>query len=324
MTFIASVVAKKGVAVIADSLVTSSQPILHHKKFIDYLAAQPPNVAGEIVITPNDIASLFEWEATYTKDFEEKLFEFNDFTAITTTGIASINDKKIVSLVNEFKAIRQADFNDFSISIDVKLDQFSDYLTEQIKEHLTKYTEIGSCTFIFSFYERSTSITHIYKIITIPADSNVLTNQAFVYLSRHKEVDWAKVVCDGQNKISDNILYGFGRPLYLMFPDIVNNILNKLTLPDELVPANFIDTLKADDYFNNIFYGDVEMLNLSELSLQQAVDLASLLMRVEVDFQKYTRNIPTVGGVIKLAVIDDKGFRFILGDAIEPPKHIHL
>lgn len=68
----------------------------------------------------------------------------------------------------------------------------------------------------------------------------------------------------------------------------------------------------------------MELLNLSDLSLQQAVDLASLLMRLEVDFQKYTRNIPTVGGVIKLAVIDEKGFRFILGDTVEPPKHIHL
>ncbi len=324
MTFIASVVAKKGVAVIADSLVTSSQPILHHKKFIDHLSAQTPNPAGEITITPADISGLFEWEPTYTKDFEEKLFDFNDYTAITTTGIASINDKKIVTLVNEFKALRQKDINDFSISIDVKLDQFSNYLTEEIKEHLSRYPEIGSCTFLFSFYERSTSMTHIYKLITISTDTTSLATPGFVYLSRHKEVDWAKVVCDGQNKISDNILFGFGRPFYLMFPDIVNNILSKLNFPADIVPPNFIEALQADDYFSNIFYGDVEMLNLSELSLQQAVDLASLLMRVEVDFQKYTRNIPTVGGVIKLAVIDDKGFRFILGDAIEPPKHIHL
>lgn len=324
MTFIASVIAKKGVAIIADSLVTSSQPILHHRKFLDHLAAQIPNAAGEITISPNEISALFEWEPTYTKDFEEKLFEFNEYTAITTTGIASINDKKIASLISEFKALRQADINDFSLSIEVKLDQFSDYLTDQIKEHLGKLPEIGSCTFLFSFYEKSTSVTHIYKITTILTNSASLGDLTFVYLSRYKESDWVKVVCDGQNKISDNILFGIGRPLYLMFPNIVTNILNKLTLPAGTVPPDFINSLIADQYFNNIFYGDVEMLSLTELSLQQAVDLASLLMRVEVDFQKYTRNIPTVGGVIKLAVIDDKGFRFILGDLIEPPKHIHL
>ena len=323
MTFIASVIAKKGVALIADSLVTSSLPILHHKKFIDYLSAQTPNPAGEITITPTDIAGLFEWEASYTKDFEEKLFQFNEYTAITTTGIASINEKKIITIVNEFK-LRQVDINDLAISIDTKLDQFSEYLTEQIKDHLGKFNDIGSCTFLFSFYDKITFITHIYKIVTVPANISSLTDSTFIYLLRNKEVAWAKVVCDGQNKLSDNILYGVGRPLFLMFTTMVNTILAKLALPPGTIPSNFIDTLIADDYFNNIFYSDVEMLHLSELSLQQAVDLASLLMKVEVDFQKYTRNIPTVGGVIKLAVIDEKGFRFILGDTIEPPKHIHL
>jgi len=31
------------------------------------------------------------------------------------------------------------------------------------------------------------------------------------------------------------------------------------------------------------------------------------------------KNMPTVGGVIKLAVIDQKGFRFLSGDEIIPP-----
>jgi hypothetical protein len=324
MTFIASVIAKKGVALIADSLVTSSLPILYHRKFLDHLAAQIPNAAGEITITPSDISGLFEYEAVYTKDFEEKLFKFNDYTGITTMGIASINDKKIIDLINEFIALRQPDINDFSISIDDKLDQFNTYLIEQIKEHLGKYTQIGMCTFLFSFYERSTTTTHVYKITVKPTNNQILADPAYEYLLVGKEVDWAKVVCDGQNKLSDNILYGIGRPLYIMLPAIVENILNKLVLPAGTVPADFIETLRNDPYFNDIFYNDVELLNLSDLSLQQAVDLASLLMRLEVDFQKYTRNIPTVGGVIKLAVIDEKGFRFILGDTVEPPKHIHL
>ena len=325
MTFIASVVAKKGVAIIADSLVTSSLPILHYNKFTSHLGSKVPNAAGEITLAPDEITDLFEFEASYTKDFEEKLFKLNEYTAITTTGIASINEKKIIDLINEFIAIRTvADIEDFSIPIDTKLDQFSTFLEDQIKEHLAKFTDIGYCVFVFSFYERSTTITHIYKIMVNSTDSASLANPHFPYLTRQKEIDWARVVCDGQNKLSDNILYGVGRPLYLMFNDLVSNILTPLNLPAGTVPPNYANTLKGQPYFNNIFYSDLEMVNLTDLSLQQAVDLASLLMRLEVDFQKYTRNIPAVGGVIKLAVIDDKGFRFILGDTIEPPKHIHL
>ncbi len=140
-----------------------------------------------------------------------------------------------------------------------------------------------------------------------------------------KEQESIKVVCDGQNKLSDNVLYGFGKTFYTRFPEIVKTILEKLNLPLESIPEDFMKTLVEDPFYSKLFFEDVEIFNLSDLSLQQAVDLASLLMRLEVDFQKYTKNMPTVGGVIKLAVIDEKdGFRFILGDKIEQPKHIHL
>lgn len=66
----------------------------------------------------------------------------------------------------------------------------------------------------------------------------------------------------------------------------------------------------------------MKIIKLSDLSLQQAVDLASLLMRLEIDFQNYTEEISTVGGVIKLAVIDKQGFRYLSGHEIEKPNNI--
>ncbi len=66
-------------------------------------------------------------------------------------------------------------------------------------------------------------------------------------------------------------------------------------------------------------WSDVKITQLTDLSLQQAVDLAGLLMSLEIDIQKYTENVPTVGGAIKLAVIDKKGFCFVLGDSIVGP-----
>lgn len=208
MTFIASVIAKKGVAIIADSLVTSSLPILHENKFSNFLKTQTPNAAGEITLTPADIATLFEYQPSYTKDFEEKLFEFNKFTAITTTGIAVINGKKIINIVNDFKALKHDTIDDLGIPIETKIPEFEEYLTEQIKEHLGKEDDIGSCVFIFSFYETATNITHLFKLATAVLSKADLADPATIYLSTLKEVDWIKVVCDGQNKLSDNILYG--------------------------------------------------------------------------------------------------------------------
>lgn len=133
MTFIASVIAKNGVAIIADSLVTSSLPVLHYSKYEYYLATQRSNEDGGVPLFAAAINDLFEWEPVYTEDYEEKLFRLNQYTAITITGEAFINDKKISVLIDDFIASRIADIEDFSISIETRLDQLAAFLSSQIK-----------------------------------------------------------------------------------------------------------------------------------------------------------------------------------------------
>jgi hypothetical protein len=58
---------------------------------------------------------------------------------------------------------------------------------------------------------------------------------------------------------------------------------------------------------------------IRDLSLQEAVDLAYLLLKVEMDFQRYTQDIPTIGGVIKVATIDHRGYIDICGNSIISP-----
>jgi hypothetical protein len=323
MTFIASVIAKKGVALIADSLVTSQMSVLPYRKFIEYLDQQPKDAGGQATINAGDIENLFIDRPMYTKDYEEKLFKLNLFTGITTTGAAYINDKNIRAIVDGFKA-QQADIEDLNVTFNERLLQLSDYLNVQVREHLGNHTYMGFCTLMVTYYDKFAQKTDITKLIINEIGSDSLAIDGYNYVTLMPEQEWAKVVCDGQNKISENVLYGFGKTFFNKFPSIVNDIVGRLNLPKGTVPADFVNTLINDSFYGQMFYEDVEITNLSDLSLQQAVDLASLLMRLEVDFQKYTKTMPTVGGVIKLAVIDELGFRFILGDIIEPPKHIHL
>lgn len=323
MTFIASVVAKKGVAIIADSLVTSELPILHYQKFLEYLNAQPKNDQNETIVDPNGLQELFEYEPIYTKDYQEKLFRLNEYTAITTTGAAYINDKNISDLIEEFRGVQQ-DLEDLAIALEAKIEQFRSFLTGQIKEHLAKHQSIGRTLFVITYYEKHTHNTHIHHVTIVEATDEVLGKEDYSFVTLYKEQQWVKAVCHGQNKISDKILYGFGREFYGMFQTVIGKIGDYLEVPQEKITPDLIDKIRKDPYFHEVFYGDVELLNLTNLSVQQAVNLASLLMRIEVDFQKYTKDVPTVGGVIKLAVIDEKGFRFISGDVIEAPKHINI
>ena len=69
---------------------------------------------------------------------------------------------------------------------------------------------------------------------------------------------------------------------------------------------------------------DFRWLQLRELSLQEAIDFSALLVRIVMDIQMYTQNVPTVGGLIKLAVITKpNGFQWISGEKLITPKLVY-
>jgi hypothetical protein len=72
--------------------------ILFLKFFRDKAEITP---IDEIKIKPTEIISLFERKPSHTKDYEEKLFQYDKYTAITTAGTASINGKRIEYIVRE-------------------------------------------------------------------------------------------------------------------------------------------------------------------------------------------------------------------------------
>ncbi len=80
MTFIASVIAKKGVAIVADSFVTTVEHSIDRNEFVDYLINTNPKKSIPIA----DIVNLFKQKASHTKNFADKLFQFDDYSAIAT------------------------------------------------------------------------------------------------------------------------------------------------------------------------------------------------------------------------------------------------
>jgi len=69
LTFIASVVAKDGVAIIADSLVTSTKQTIEYSKFIKFLIKKSDDSKSkDILIEPKEILELFEEKPSYTSD----------------------------------------------------------------------------------------------------------------------------------------------------------------------------------------------------------------------------------------------------------------
>jgi len=320
MTYIASVVARKGVAVIADSLVTSIHRVIEENTLIDYLRTKNNN-NNNITLTPAELASLFQKKPSHTKDFENKLYEYDKYTAITTSGMAMLDNMKIEEIIKE--AIKKnTKIRGYSRQkIETKVKHLCEFLTDKVKEHLSIYDEVGSTIFILTHYDRKKDKTSIFRIYINLSNKRNLSDSNYQFVNCKEAEDYEKVVCDGQNMISRRILLGDLLTIHTLIPKVCSKIFKEFNISN--VPQDYIEKLRLDPNIvpPNTIDG-VKLFRLSDLSLQQAVDLACLLMNIEIDFQKYTEDIPTVGGVVKLAIIDEFGFRYIAGKEIIKPNNI--
>lgn len=318
MTFIASVVAKDGVAIIADSLVTASHYVIEFEDFLAYLEAQRSSADSQkidtIELKEDDMLELFKMQTYYTKDYENKLFKLDKYTAITTAGLAIVNEKRISKIIEEIIAKTHRDR-----SIEEKVRFFCSSLNEEVKEHLQKDKNIRGSTFLITHYEPVEQKTTIFTIRIKDANRESLEQNEEDFVYYVVEPEFNKVACEGQNRISERILYGDMRYFAEIVSKVANTVIDDFDINKDKIPEGYFVGLRNKMMTPQI-KEDAKVFKLTDLSLQQAVDLAYLLMRIEIDFQKYTENIPTVGGVIKLATIDKDGFKYISGNDIVKPK----
>jgi hypothetical protein len=317
MTFIASVIAKKGVAIIADSLVTTMKAVLPMDAFLQYIHQKTETSPdSQVLLAPDEVTELFIRETSHTKDFEDKLFQYGKYAAVTTAGSAWINSRKIEQIVTESAGLHQAQIAQSEISLEETVENFRRFIENEVKEHLSKEHSFGGTTFIFTSYDPSQKKTTIYTIDANETSAADLEKPDFVFVSAKLAMPFEKIVCEGQNRISHRILYGELEAFSEVVPKIVRRIFEDFKIDSDV--TEYSKSVFENHLFSNqIYVDDMKMWQLEELSLQQAVDLAYLLMKIEMDFQKYTKNIPTVGGVVKVATISDEGFRFIAGDEIQ-------
>lgn len=317
MTFIASVKARNGVAIIADSLVTTTTPVIELSEYKRKL--QEKKGKKRVVFSNKELVDMFKHVPSHTQDFEDKLFRYDDHTAITTTGIAIIDDKRIYQVISEIKK-KNCSSKDYSKKgIEDKIAMFRDGLNKYVKSHIDKHDTLSNLRFIITHYDPESQKTRIFRINVLPTDKmNYLKEESNIIVTETKIYE--KVVMDGQNATPEGVLYGNIKSIGNAVITTIRKIKQDFNI--EGITKDYIKKLLDSDEIFDEQYITMKMLHLKELSLQQAVDLANLLIHLEMDFQKYTKNIPTVGGVTKIAVIDENGFRFISGDKISIPNMV--
>ncbi|WP_394774978.1 hypothetical protein [Flavobacterium sp.] len=318
MTFIASVIAKEGIAMVADSFVTTVEHSIDRKDFIDYLSKS--KTKKSIPIT--DLIDLFQRRASHTRNFADKLFQFDKFSAIATAGSAYINGIEIKDIVKRIANDMQIDEAIYyAKNIEDILKEFCDKIKTEVLEHLKKY-DCGETDFIFSHYNRAKDIPQIFliKIKSLSKDKHDTADPDIVTFNDRTHL---KILTDGQDGFVDRLIFG---SLYTNTVEITDHFLNyilKTCKPKGAKKKEIIDAVNHFDFLQKIVSKDVFAIKFRQLSLQEASDLAALLIKIIMDIQVYTEKIPTVGGLIRLAVIHkDTGFNWISGDKILPSKII--
>lgn len=303
---------------VADSFVTTVESSIDSDDFITYLSKS--NSKKSIPIA--ELIGLFNQKAAHTRNYADKLFQFDNFSAIATAGSAYINGVEIKDIVKGIAIEMQTDkVAYYARDIEDVLKEFCEKIKGEVIEHL-KNSDCDETDFIFSHFNRKEDkpqiflirVKHVSKNKHDPNDPDIVT---------YKEKSHLKIVTDGQDGIVDRLIFG---SLYTNITQVKEHFIDyilKVCKPKGAKKQQIVQTINEFAFLEQLVKEDVFSINFRELSMQEAVDLAALLIKIIMDIQVYTEKIPTVGGLIRLAVIrKETGFSWISGDKILPSKII--
>lgn len=313
MTFIASVKARNGVAIIADSLVTTSIPVITVDSFSKFLQDLDQSKQD---INMEDILALFENQAHHTNDYEEKLFKFDKYTAVTTAGTSSFGKRRTSEIIDSYLRDEKRKQDPPKASLLSKVDNFSKHIKKIIRA--SSEPQKIDTDIVFTHYNAKTKQTEIIQALV---RAERIDERWKVDVKPNVIPDVLKVCLNGQNGIAYNLLYSYAFQAPYLQQKFIENFIDKAKCRISAKrKQEVLDDLRKNIYKNfPELLDEVKVRKIRELSLQEAVNLAFLLLKAEMDFQKYTQEIPTIGGVIKVATIDANGYNVLCGDKIISP-----
>jgi len=247
-----------------------------------------------------------------------KLFSLEPLPmGIMTSGISSIANRTIKSLISEFKRTDKAfirtptNFTVRSIGERIK-----DFIYEHYQEEYPEDRRRPSLEFLIGGYDKQSPIPAIYRI-DIPKNEIIKTIEDFgvVFGGQMQEIQRIVFGTDFVNKIriagrSTDLLYKY----YQYIEEHLKNEKVDVVLP---LPTEYPDLYLFHDFDLEEFSA-----NWEDFSEQNAIECVDFFINIMIKSQQFSARLPTVGGDIHIALITkDKGFRHISGDELRHGEH---
>jgi hypothetical protein len=318
MTVLIALVSKDSLVMGCDSLGSQTNLLLNPLNLADYFEQNNGTLkigadGKPLLKTITDL-----WAKTTAIPIEHmthmtKLYSLEPLSAgLMTTGIFSIGERTVKSLIAEFKSresqlIRQGDIS----KVANKAYEFiNDFYLSLFKDPLYR----PELEFILGGYGKGEHIAKIFRINfrsqTIKQEFENMPPDGIVFGGQFKEIARIVFGTDGENKVKINqrhfeLLHNYREQI---MNQLKLNGVNNIELPaiekDKLLP-------EEQRMFSNNWDLNHFLANWGDFSEQNAIECVDFFVSIMIKSQQFSFGMPTVGGDTHIALITEKRFAFI-------------
>jgi len=235
---------------------------------------------------------------------------------VMQTGIASLGNRTIKSLINEFKS-KEAAFNNKKKPTNYTVKSIGKKLQNFVNEFYNKAYPNGRkpyLEFMIGGYDKRKQVPSIYRIFFHDNKLEKVFIESFgiAFAGQMQEIQRIVFGIDDTNKIR---LLKRVSVLFDRYRELIQGYLDEKGIQEELP--------RWDDYVDDLFLlkdwaliqFDAEWGDFSE---QNAIECVNFFVEIMIKSQQFSKGLPTVGGAVHIGLITkETGFQFISREEYE-------
>ena len=243
-----------------------------------------------------------------------KLFSLDPLRAgVMFTGITSIGERTVKSLVEEFIAEKGKSIESTLYSIEQVVDQIREHIMKYYKEEFEEEKNMPKLELIIGGYCKKGAIPEIYRI-KFPGKEKG---------KRQLEKGHFGIVFGGQMKEIERIVFGrdfenmlelkkrHTEILRIYRKEIIKSLQEEQDLYIEIPEPTSDQLLKKFDIFANGWDFKGFYAKWGDFSEQNAIECVDFFVNIMIKSQQFGRGMPTVGGEVHVLLITKDRVKFV-------------
>lgn len=321
MTSLVALATKDALVLGCDSLGTTTWNLIDPFDLIDYFDSEK---SFKLKIAENGNPVLKDFTDIYRKakplpythmTHMTKLLSLSPLEmGIMTTGIASIGDRTIKSLLKEFKhKVRAFHTKPKPTNYTVKSigDKILKFINKYYEKEFPEEKRRPDLEFILGGYDKRNQIPEIVRV-KFPRkeieESLKESKFGIVFGGQMREI---QRIVFGSDVLNKRNIYVRHIELLRKYRDKMNDFLKENNISIG-IPELSMDEIKELDIFSEDWDLDGFDANWGDFSEQNAIECVDFFVNIMIKSQQFSEGMPTVGGEVHIALITkDEGFRFI-------------